>query len=107
MRSAAVFFNGAQAGILTEDDQMHYRFEYDDAWMVDQSKPPISLTLPKNEKVHRSMELFPFFFNMLSEGANRRLQSRLLKIDETDHFGLLLATSNSDGIGAVSLVPIE
>ena len=40
---------------------------------------------------------------MLSEGLNRILQSRQLKIDEKDHFGLLLATADIDTIGAVTV----
>ncbi len=105
MRSAVVFWNGERAGILTENDHMQYTFVYDEVWFADESKPAISLTLPKTQKVYESDHLFPFFYNMLSEGANKKLQSRLLKIDEKDHFGLLLATSNNDSIGAVSLGP--
>jgi len=51
--------------------------------------------------------LFPFFYNMLSEGVNRKLQSMLLKIDENDHFGLLAKTSEYDTIGAVTLKPLN
>jgi hypothetical protein len=40
---------------------------------------------------------------MLSEGVNRQLQCRLLKIDEQDNFGLLAATAQYDTIGAVKL----
>jgi len=105
MRIAQVLWNGQLAGVLTQVDSSHYEFEYADAWLADSSKPAISLTFPKSEKKFKAGHLFSFFFNMLSEGANRRLQSRLLRIDEKDHFGLLLATSSKDGIGAVSVVP--
>ena len=44
---------------------------------------------------------------MLSEGVNRQLQCRLLKIDEQDHFGLLSATAQYDTIGAITVKPIE
>ena len=67
----------------------------------------ISLTFPKSQKEYSSPVLFPFFFNMLSEGANRQLQSRLLKIDENDYFGLLAATAETDTIGAVTLKPVR
>lgn len=50
--------------------------------------------------------LFPYFFNMLSEGANRQTQSMLLHIDENDDFGILLATAQEDTIGAVTVKPI-
>ena len=46
-------------------------------------------------------------FNMLSEGVNKQLQCRLLKIDEQDHFGLLSATAQYDTIGAITVKPIE
>ena len=44
-----------------------------------------------------------FFYNMLSEGANKALQCASLKIDETDSFGLLLATAKHDTIGAITI----
>lgn len=102
-----MLWNGQLAGILTQIDSSLYEFEYDDAWLADSNKPAISLTFPKNQKKYEADHLFPFFFNMLSEGVNRQLQNRLLRIDEKDHFGLLLATGSKDGIGAVSVVPIN
>lgn len=68
---------------------------------------PVSLTLPLSDKPYHSKVLFPFFFNMLSEGENRDLQSRLLHIDKDDDFGILLATAQYDTIGAVTVKPIE
>ena len=44
-----------------------------------------------------------FFYNMLSEGANKALQCTTLKIDENDAFGLLLATADNDTIGAITV----
>lgn len=43
---------------------------------------------------------------MLSEGDNRKLQSRMLHIDEDDDFGILLATAQYDTIGAVTVKPV-
>ncbi len=40
---------------------------------------------------------------MLSEGANKAMQCRTLKIDENDAFGLLLATAKYDTIGAITI----
>ena len=40
---------------------------------------------------------------MLSEGANKAIQNRLLKIDEKDYFGLLLATAGGDRIGPLTI----
>tara|TARA_B100000989_G_scaffold290120_1_gene262845 strand:- start:333 stop:668 length:336 start_codon:yes stop_codon:yes gene_type:complete len=107
MRSAQVLWNDQLAGTLTQVDSSFYEFEYVDSWLADSTKPAISLTFPKSQKKFQSDHLFPFFFNMLSEGVNRKLQCRMLQIDEKDHFSLLLATSSKDSIGAVSVVPIN
>ncbi len=107
MRSAAIYRNGEKAGVLTEHDDRSYSFQYDDAYVLDGSTKPVSLTLPKTSQQYTHPILFPFFSNMLAEGANRKLQSRALKIDEEDEFGLLLATASVDAIGAITVKPIE
>lgn len=107
MRSAKVYMKGIEAGTLTENDNGSYSFEYEPAYFANTSMPEVSLTLPKTEIKFTSDYLFPFFFSLLSEGANKEAQCRLLKIDEKDYFGLLLATTSYDIIGAVTLKPIE
>ncbi len=74
--------------------------------LADATKPAVSLTLPKTQQEYRGDFLFPFFFNLLSEGVNRKLQSRQLKIDESDYFGLLIATAQHDTIGAITVHPL-
>jgi len=106
MRSAEIYHNGILAGLLTQNQSRTYEFKYDSGYFADDSKPAISLTLPKNQLVHTSEYLFPFFYNMLSEGTNRTVQMRQLKIDEKDFFGLLLATAQYDTIGAITIKPI-
>jgi len=107
MRKAAVYRNGELIGTLTEESRSSYIFRYDDRWFADAKKPAVSLTLPKTQPEYQSEILFPFFFNLLSEGVNRQLQCRQLKIDEADHFGLLLATAQHDTIGAITVEPIS
>jgi len=107
MRKAEVYRNGISAGILAEINSRSYEFRYDSLYFSDNSKPPISLTLPKSKLVHTSEYLFPCFYNMLSEGANRAIQTKQLKIDKNDFFGLLLATAQYDTIGAITVKPIN
>jgi HipA-like protein len=107
MRKLGVYRNKEYAGTLIEENRAEYLFRYDSTYYAHDTKPAISLTLPKSQQEYRSPVLFPFFFNMLSEGVNRQLQSRLLKIDEEDHFGLLSATAQYDTIGAITVKPIE
>lgn len=107
MRAMEIYRNGTLAGTLTEENRRHFVFRYDDVYFNDNRKPAISLTMPKTEIEYNSEFLFPFFFNMLSEGVNRKLQSTQLRIDEEDNFGLLMATAQFDTIGAVTVKPIE
>ena len=105
MRTVEVYRNGTFAGTLSEENHKQYIFRYDDGYFNDVTKPAISLTIPKTQREYRSSFLFPFFFNMLSEGVNRKLQSTQLRIDEEDNFGLLMATAQYDTIGAVTVKP--
>jgi HipA-like protein len=107
MRQGKVLYNNILAGIVSEPDTGGYMFRYDDSYFYNTTLPPVSVTLPKAKQQHQSKALFPFFFNMLSEGANRNLQCRILKIDEEDDFGLLLKTTASETIGAISVQEVK
>ncbi|MFN9999453.1 MAG: HipA N-terminal domain-containing protein [bacterium] len=107
MRTLEIYRNGVMAGLLIEEKRKQYIFRYDEKYFLDDNNPAISLTLPKSQKEYRSEFLFPFFFNMLSEGVNRKLQRKQLRIDEEDHFGLLAATAQYDTIGAITVKPIK
>ncbi|WP_196937393.1 HipA N-terminal domain-containing protein [Sphingobacterium pedocola] len=102
-----IYRDGILAGTLVEKSRTAYVFTYSDLYYQDQNARAVSLTLPKTQKEYHSDHLFPFFFNMLSEGVNRKLQSTLLRIDEEDHFGLLIATAQYDTIGAITVKPIR
>jgi serine/threonine-protein kinase HipA len=106
MRTLEIYRNGIFAGLLIEENRKHYIFRYDEKYFLDNNNPAISLTLPKTQIEYNSECLFPLFFNMLSEGVNRKLQSKHLKIDEEDDFGLLAATAQCDTIGAITVKPI-
>ncbi len=106
MRQARIFFKGEEAGLLTQHDDGGFTYRYHDQWFVDAEKPPISLTLPKTEKEYHSEHLFPFFFNMLPEGANKQVVCTQMRIDTEDAFGLLLTTARYDTIGAVTVTKI-
>lgn len=107
MRACEVYLHGIKAGILAEEDNGTYTFAYDPTYLSQEECRPVSLTLPLRSEPYRSPVLFPFFFNMLSEGENRKLQSQLLHIDADDDFSILLATAQYDTIGAVTIKPIE
>lgn len=107
MRAIEIYRNETLAGTLTEENRQHFVFRYNDRYFNDASQPAISLTLPKTQKEYSSNLLFPFFSNMIAEGENKKLQNRLLKIDETDQFGLLMVTATADTIGNITVRRID
>jgi HipA-like protein len=107
MRKATVLFKGQEAGVLTQDDSGSFTFSYNQSWIGDRSKPPISLTLPKKRERFHSKFLFPFFFSLLPEGSNKQVVCKHNRIDKNDYFGLLLTTAKNDSIGAVTVRKIE
>ena len=107
MRQLYVYFNNTKAGVLTEHNPgIGYSFKYD-AQYISSELPSISATLPKWKDSFESEHLFPFFSNMLPEGANRRVICRSLRIDERDFFGILTAMADKDFIGAVNVRKID
>ena len=101
-RRGAVYCNGVLAGVLERDGE-GYMFRYNESYRSDRSLPPVSLSLSKSRSVYRSRNLFPFFFGLLAEGADKALQCTSLKIDEHDHFTRLLKTAGENTIGAVTV----
>ena len=106
MRQADILYKGRKAGLLTQNDNGSFTFLYDNIWLSDNSTPPISLTLPKTNKMYKSEHLFPFFYNMLPEGTNKEVVCKLMRIDRNDYFSLLLITAQYDTIGAVTVKKI-
>ncbi len=106
MKQGKVYNNNTLAGIISKQDNGMYVFEYNDLYFADSTKPAVSITLPKTNKKYEANFLFPFFFNLLSEGSNKKLQSIYLKIDEEDHFTFLLKTAAHETIGAIRVEEI-
>ena len=102
MRQCKVFVNGTEAGTLREEDDGRYVFSYTEGY----TGRGVCLAMPVKKEKYISDHLFPFFYNMLSEGVNRKIQSLILHIDENDDFGILLATAQTDTIGNVTVRPI-
>ena len=59
---------------------------------MDNNSPAVSLTMPKRAEEYRSKHLFPFFFNMLSDGDNKALQNTHLKYEHDENYVLLFVT---------------
>ncbi|MGM9740456.1 MAG: HipA N-terminal domain-containing protein [Candidatus Cryptobacteroides sp.] len=106
MRKCEIYLHGVKCGVLTEDDNLEFTFEYDKDYLHAGGAEPVSLTLPLQDEPFKSPYLFPAFANLLSEGENRQVQSQLLRIDPEDDFGIMLATCGFDTVGAITVKPI-
>ena len=106
MAKASVYYNNILAGILEKKESNTYTFIYDRAYLLNPAMPAISLTLPKASEAHEQTVLFSFFMGLLSEGINKKIQCRLLKIDGEDDFTRLLKTAGEDTIGAITIKEI-
>ncbi len=104
MRSGQVLYKNELAGMLSQLDNGSFIFQYNEQWFNDNSKPSISLTLPKTKMGFQSATLFPFFFNLIPEGVNKRLICIKKRIDQDDYFGILLEVAAGDTIGAVQVI---
>ena len=104
MRSGQVFYKNELAGMLCQLDDGSFNFRYDEQWLNDIRKPSVSLTLPKTKMEFQSTTLFPFFFNLIPEGVNKRLICSKKRIDIDDYFGILLEVASGDTIGAVKII---
>lgn len=103
----AVYNNGELAGYLERNTDGKYVFSYEDGYFARVTSPSISLTLPKTRQTYQSDTMFAFFHGLLSEGVNKDIQCRLLRIDEKDDFTRLLQTAGDDTIGAITIKPID
>ena len=103
MRRVEVYVDNRHAGHLTEWNASDYEFAYDADYLVDMQTPPVSLSLPKRSEAYRSNHIFPFFTNLLPEGANRKAMCTAYKVDEQDFFGMLQMICGLDCIGNVTL----
>ena len=107
MRKVDVYFGDVYAGQLTELARGSYQFTYDDAFLADSDTPPVSVNMPKSQKMYHADRIFPVFTNMLPEGANRRALCRVKKVDEDDFFGMLEMICGMDAIGKFVLKKTE
>lgn len=101
---AEVKLNDKTVGYLEKVGAEHYSFDYVDGY----NGPPIARSFKDTRKhyVRADGKLFPFFAGLLSEGRQKDIQCRLLKIDPDDEYSRLLKTA-SRTIGAVTVHPEE
>lgn len=100
LRQAKVYYRDELAGTLKETDS-GYVFQYDKSFI--KKNISISVTLPVQDEPFYSERLFSFFKGLLPEGWYLSIVSATQHVDKNDLFGVLLATTSVDTIGAVTV----
>jgi serine/threonine-protein kinase HipA len=91
--------HGLPAGILEEIEAgKNYRFVY----FEDYNGPPVSLTMPVEEKEFLFDRFPPFFDGLLPEGPLLEGLLKHRKIDKHDYFSQLVTVGN-ELVGAVTV----
>jgi HipA-like protein len=99
---AVVYFNSIPTGEL-EKNPSGYVFRYFESYLADKDCPAISISLPKRAEPFQSKTMFPFFFGLLSEGENKEIICKTLRIDPRDNFSLLINSACYDTIGPITV----
>lgn len=105
MRKAKVFYNSNLAGVLTENNEGEYIFQYNTEYVKNHSEDFINFTMPVREESYKDNRLFPYFEGLIPEGWLLDIASNNWKINQNDRMGLLLACCRNC-IGAVSVEQI-
>ncbi|WP_223111632.1 HipA N-terminal domain-containing protein [Thiospirochaeta perfilievii] len=99
-RIGYVYFNNYLAGTLINTKE-GFCFTYDSDYII--FGAPIGYNFPFSKSKYYSIDLFPFFENLVSEGWLLDLQSNMQHIDKEDKFGILL-NNGKDLIGAITII---
>ncbi len=96
-----VMIDGQIVGCLWLDAKKYFCFQYDEGWLQ-QSKIPLSLSLPLRSSPYLDDESHPFFANLLPEEKIRAVIARNLGLSLNNDYGLL-EKIGGDCAGAVSV----
>jgi serine/threonine-protein kinase HipA len=105
MRKGIVKYNGVRAGMLSEEENGEYLFQYDAEYIKEFPQQFITFQMPVTAAAYRGKSLFPFFDGLIPEGWLLNIAVESWKIKANDRMGLLLACCQNT-IGAVSVHPI-
>ncbi|WP_327639953.1 type II toxin-antitoxin system HipA family toxin [Kribbella sp. NBC_00482] len=100
-----VYLDGIRTGLLHQNPQGQYSFEYDDDYRADPATTPLSLSMPKATRRHPNKPVRAFISGLLpdSEAALQRL-GRKYEVSPNNPFALLRHIGR-DAAGAVQILP--
>jgi len=103
-RALSVWWDQSLVGALRLDQHGDLGFVYDQTWLDDGVRPPISQSLPKRAEPFNRRETRPFFAGLLPEESQREAVAQTLGISKANDFRLLEALGG-DVAGALTLWP--
>lgn len=106
MRQGLVYYKDWLAGVITETDEGDYIFKYDEQYLLEHARTPITVTMPVRNQPYIEKRLFSFFEGLIPEGWLLDIATKNWKINKNDRMGLLLACCRNC-IGAVSVKPMN
>ena len=106
MRTAEIFYKDVRAGVLTETNEGHFTFQYDEQYIIDHPNQFLTFTMPVVKYPYHDKHLFSFFEGLIPEGWLLDVAKNHYKINPNDRMGLLLACCQNC-IGAVSVKPLN
>ena len=106
MRKGIVYLYDVKAGIISEDSDGIFRFEYDKEYALRKDALPVSSTMPITDSIYESDRLFPFFDGLIPEGWLLDIAQESWKLNPRDRMGLLLSCCRKC-IGAVSVEEVK
>ncbi len=99
-----VYLNQILTGQLSMDKHGDMLFAYNEHYLQDKKNPPLSQSLPLDNKPYTARQCRPFFSGILPEAHLRVSIARQLGFSEKNDFALLSAIGG-ECAGAVSLLP--
>jgi serine/threonine-protein kinase HipA len=102
-QALGVWWNGLLVGMLRVDTG-DMTFTYTPEWLADQTRPPLSVSLPKQAETFKRHQCRPFFAGLLPEEDQRQAAAQSLGISRGNDFRLLEALGG-EVAGALSLWP--
>ena len=102
---AHVHFRGRLAGTLEKTSETGYKFQYDRKYLKE-NFIEIATSFPMSDTFYKSNYLHPFFDNITIEGWLLGYVEKVLHIEKSDRFSLLMTTGQNT-IGAVTVHPLD
>ena len=105
VKKAHIRFRGKLAGTLEKTSEINYRFQYNKKYLKE-SSIEIATSFPLSENPYESNRLHPFFDNIIVEGWLAQHTEKVLHIEKSNRFSLLMVTGQNT-IGAVTVHPLD